>query len=358
MTKYEEITNWIRGRIENGELKDGYKLDSESSLVSRFSVSRQTVRHALSILVGEGLLEKRRGSGTYVKLPVSMDKDRRPKTKRIAVMTTYVNDYIFAPIIQSIESVFSNTDYTMHLSFTSNSIEKERELLQGFIKNENIDALIAEPTKSSLPCLNIELYKELQRKGVPVLQINSYYPDLKATHVSMNDKLAGKLATQYLIEQGHRKIAGIFKSDDGQGGRRYLGYLEAHVENEIPIKENRISWIDTEDIRGSLEAFSGVLKRMEGCTACVCYNDEVADKLLSLCGVYNISVPEKLSVVGIDNSNIAKRTEPMLSSVNNPIDDVGKMAAYGILSLLNGEKPEMSMELDPNMVVRNSVRKC
>ncbi|MCP1102460.1 GntR family transcriptional regulator of arabinose operon [Aequitasia blattaphilus] len=354
--KYVEIVDWIRSQIDSGELKHGDRIASENELMSKFQVSRQTVRHALSVLVGQQTLEKKQGSGTYVSLPEMQGTNQRIRTKRIGVVTTYVNDYIFSPIIQSIEEVLSETDYTMHLSFTYNSITKEREILEGFCETMNVDGIIAEPTKSNLPNPNIPLFKELQDKGIPILQLNSYYNNLDAPHVSVNDKMTAKIVTEYLIHQGHKNIAGIFKSDDGQGGRRYLGYMEALMEAGISVKDSRISWIDTEDLRGGLDGLIQAFKRSEGCSACVCYNDEVAEKILNLCQMYNVSVPEEISVVGIDNSNSAKYTLPPLTSANNPVKDVGKYAAQGILQMIEGEKID-SVELDSEIVERESVKR-
>ena len=65
--KYEEIVNWITEKIENGDLAEGDKIYSENRLVSIFKVSRQTVRHAISVLGDNGLVVSIRGSGTYVK---------------------------------------------------------------------------------------------------------------------------------------------------------------------------------------------------------------------------------------------------------------------------------------------------
>ena len=96
--------------------------------------------------------------------------------------------------------------------------------------------------------------------------INSYYPELKAPHVSLDDKIAGKMATKYLIQCGHREIAAIFKADDGQGHRRYAGYIEALMEADIRIEDKRIVWIDTEDVRNRnmREESSWIFKKDSG----------------------------------------------------------------------------------------------
>ena len=117
-------------------------------------------------MVTEGWLYRVQGKGTFV--------NRRPdekinSTKTIGVITTYLSDYIFPSIIRGIDSVLSINGYNIVLGCTYNQHEKERLCLENF-KNQKIDGLIVEPTKSALPNpSNIELYKEISNEGIPIL---------------------------------------------------------------------------------------------------------------------------------------------------------------------------------------------
>ncbi len=353
--KYEEIVDWITEKIENGELSAGDKIYSENRLVSIFKVSRQTVRHAISVLGDKGLVVSIRGSGTYVKdSRRGINKKRR--TMRIAIMMTYVDEYIFTGIINEMERILSKAEYSLQIAFTHNAVERERNILKNFIHEDVIDGVIAETTKSGLPNPNLELYRELKRKGIPVVFINSSYPELSAVHVSMDDFWAGKTAAEHLLECGHRKIGGIFKLDDGQGHKRYAGYVAALMEHDIKIRSENISWIDTRGLREMEQEGESYLRRLKDCTACVCYNDEVAVKLVNICKINGISIPGELSVVGIDNSDLADYCEVPLTSVNNPVDELAGNAARIMLALLGSEKVSDSIELRSKLVVRKSTR--
>lgn len=177
-----------------------------------------------------------------------------------------------------------------------------------------MDGLIAETTKSALPNPNLDMYKELMKRGTSVLFINSHYPQLDAPHVSLNDKKAGKLVTNYLLQCGHRDIAALFKGDDGQGHQRYAGYVEALMEANVKVNDKRIIWADSEMLADFELIEDWILHRLQGCTACVCYNDEVANKLLSACKKKKIRIPADLSVISIDNSDIASFCEVPLTS--------------------------------------------
>ena len=353
--KYEIIVDWIQDRLDYYTLEGNSKIESENELATIFNVSRQTARHAISVLESKGILEKKQGSGTFVK-ELEKDESKRPRTMRVGIITTYVDEYIFPPIIQEMEKVLSKAGYSIQIAFTHNSIEIERTILENLLKNPEIDGIIAETVQSGLPSPNVHLYEELREKGIPVIFINSYYESLDAPHVSMDDKLAGKMATEYLIKCGHTDIAGVFKSDDGQGRLRYLGYIEALLEEKIEVKSERVAWIDTEDLRGTLPDFARVLKRIKGCTACVCYNDEVANKLVKICINEGITIPEELSIVGIDNSELARLCEIPFSSIENPIRDLGENAALGIIALIKGKTLKKELDLEPRLVTRDSVQ--
>lgn len=355
LAKYEEIMEWITEQIENGEISEGERIYSENALVSMFQVSRQTVRHAISVLVDKGLLVSRRGSGTYVK-DSRLNIHGRKKTLRIAAMMTYVDGYIFPSMIAEMERILSREGYSLQISFTNNTVERERNILKNFLKDDMIDGVIAEATKSGLPNPNLDIYRQLQHKGVPIIFVNCYYPELSAVHVSMDDFWAGKIATEHLLQCGHRKIGGVFKLDDGQGHKRYAGYMTALMEHDIKIDDSRICWIDTVELQEMKREADKYMRRLSDCTACVCYNDEVAVKLISICRASGMEVPESLSVVGIDNSDLTGYGDIPLTSVNNPVIELAKNAAESMLDLLNGRKLSENIELRPDLVVRNSTR--
>lgn len=353
--KYEEIVEWIKKRLEDGLIKPGARIESEHQLCAMFEVSRQTVRRAIAVLEGEDIVERRRGSGTYIRANINT-AEKEEKTMRVAVITTYVQEYIFSSMLQEIENTLSKAGYEIQISLTNNTIEKERFVLGNLLEKNMVDGIIVETTKSALPNPNLDIYRRLMKKGIPILFVNSYYKELSAPHVSMNDKMAGKMATQHLLKCGHRKIAAIFKSDDGQGHLRYKGYMEALMEAEIKMRSKQVVWIDTDSARHMKEDGGWMLRRIKGCTACVCYNDEVAHNLVSMCLEQGIRIPEDLSIVGIDDSNLATLCEVPLTSVRNPIRDVAKVAGLEMLEMMKGMPVPKVAELDPEIINRNSVK--
>lgn len=354
MPKYMELVDWIHGRLESGELLPGQKMYSENELKDMFGVSRQTVRHAVSILEHEGLLRRIQGSGTYI-------NDSRlaalEKRTRVSVITTYVDDYIFPRTIQGIENVLFERGYSVQIAFTNNQNSKERSLLKELLERDEAAGLIVETTKSGIPNPNLHLYHEIRKKRIPVLFINSYYPLLKIPHVSINDRMAGYKITKHLLAAGHRKIGGVFKLDDGQGHLRYAGYVEALGEKGIEVDDTRVVWVDTEDVKHLEKSADRILERLSGCTGAACYNDEVASGLMRIAQGAGLSVPEDLSLVSIDDSELAVSSGVKLSSVPHPMERLGERAAKNLLRMIKDPSFDGNYEFDVELVRRDSVKK-
>lgn len=339
----------MKDRIRNGELRPGDKFYSENTLCAKFGLSRQTVRHAAAILEEEGLLRRVRGSGTYI----SEDAFGLRNKKRIAVVTTYVDGYIFPRMIRKVESLLFDRGYSVQIGFTNNQIEKEREILKDILEKNEVGGIILEPTQSGLPNPNLKYLEEILRRRIPVVFVNSYYPEIEAPHVSLNDRLAGEKITEHLIDRGHTAIGGIFKLDDGQGHRRYSGYLKA-LQRHGRSAEGRVVWMDTGDFWNFDLSAERILHCVKDCTALVCYNDEFAMAVMDLLKRKGIRVPEDVAVAGFDDSELAGRGEVPLTSFSNPIEEVGERAVAGLLRMIEGRGSMESVEVDGEIVARFS----
>lgn len=356
-SKYQQVTAWIQNRIKNGELSAGDKLESENEISAAFSISRQTVRHALAILEKEGILTKVQGSGTYVKGRNLKNRSAVELSKTVSIISTYIDGYIFPRILKEMVKVLEKSGYSVRIMYTGNHLETERSLLRRIIEENSRDPLIVESVMSGLPNPNLDYYRKLQEKGIPILFFHSDYPELGLPCVRMDDVQAGRIAAGYLLEQGHSRIGGIFKADDGQGRRRYEGMIQAMYQAGIEVKEERICWIDSTDLRSTAEMEERVRKRLKDCTACVCYNDEVAHILTALCKKHGISIPDMLSVVSIDNSVLARLNAVPLTSVAHPMERLGRKVAENMLELIKNPSFDAAYYFEPVLEIRDSVAK-
>ncbi|MGL5438060.1 MAG: GntR family transcriptional regulator [Lachnospiraceae bacterium] len=351
--KYQQVVHWLSENINNGTYRQGEKLPSEHELSERFELSRQTIRHAIDILVQQGKVRRIRGSGTYVNR--SGRVVRQERHMNIAVISTYIDIYIFPGVMRGLEAVLSQNGYTMQMAFTGNLVEQERDILQKILEKRNIDGLIVEPAKSALPNPNLHYYHELIGQGIPVLFFNSHYPALDLPYVSLNDEMAGQRAAEYLIRSGHQRIAGIFKCDDGQGHLRYAGYTKAMREAGLISDGKRVIWIDTVDQKRMSDWADYLLQRLSEYTAVVCYNDEVAYILANICQAKGVRIPEQLSIIGIDNSDLCSMGDIPITSFRHPVKELGEKTAQNMMNLIENPHFDGNYLFDAELVERSSV---
>ncbi|WP_317326986.1 GntR family transcriptional regulator [Turicibacter sanguinis] len=355
LPKYVAVAEWIKQNIYNNTYKAGEKLISENQLCEKFSISRQTARQAIAILEKEGLVLKKQGSGTYVNHIFS---ETKIPSKTIGLVTTYLDDYIFPGIISGIEKVLSLNGYNSTLRLTRNKVNTEREQLLSLLKSD-IDGLIVEGTKSALPNPNLDIYNQFEQRGIPVVFINSHYAQLNCNYIVVDDELGGELATRHLIENGHQNITGIFKYDDMQGNLRYKGFLTEMYKHNLSVDESAIIWYSTENMEQQfcLENLPQLLKKFKSSTAIVCYNDQIAMKLIQLLASNDLNVPHDLSLVSFDNSSLSQIGVVPLTSITHPGKELGKLAAESILSMINNPHYEMKHTYHPELIIRKSVAK-
>lgn len=352
--KYQVVIDWINEEIASGRMKLGDRLMSEEKLSEKFGLCRQTIRRATSQLVEESVLTRLQGSGTYVGQLVP----HTPKKKHmnVAVVSTYYNSYIFPPTLRGIERTLSDAGYAMWLSFTDNRIERERIILEDILRKNNIDGLIVEAAKGALPNPNLCYYKELQKRNIPIIFFNDMYPELNVPCVRLDDYRITYKATKFLLQAGHKKIAAIFKLDDGQGRRRYSGYIAALREAEIRLNSRTTIWIDTDSELNLEEMEEHLFRRIEGCTGVVCYNDEVAVEVIDLALKRNIQIPQDLSIVSIDDSELAEMNKVPFTSYPHPKDILGQKTAQILLKMIENPAFDGNYLFEPKAVVRDSIR--
>ena len=354
--KYYKLMETLRNDIYSGRIKAGDKLPSENELSAKYGISRHTVRKAISLLENDGLIIAEHGRGTYV----SDKRSNSIPSNNIAVVTTYISDYIFPRVIQGIDKVLTANGYSIMIKNTGNSQANEAVCLEDVL-NKNIDGLIIEPSKSEVYCNNLKQYEALDNLGIPYVFIQGRYIEMKdKPSILMDDVKGAYLLTKYLIDIGHKSIAGIFKVDDTQGNARHKGYVKALQEAGLLYDPDKVTWYHTEDkdIKPAAVATSLVHSHL-GIDAIVCYNDQVALEVIKALERQGVRVPEDISITGYDNSFIAENGPVKLTTISHPKELLGQMAAELLLEKLHDIPDEESKVLrliEPELIIRESCK--
>lgn len=333
--KYQVIIEDLKSKILSGDYSIGERIQTESAMQEIYGVSRHTVRKAILELATEGYLRSEKGSGTYVN---DYHNGGKPHNKTIGVITTYISDYIFPSIIRGIEGRLNEENYSLLLASTNNDVEQEKKALEMML-SYGVDGLIVEPTKSNLYNPNIAYYLSFKEKGIPFIMINAHYEELDVPFLCLDDVKSSYLATNLLISNGHTQIGLISKMDDLQGKYRMKGYLKALGEAKLPFRPEHVLSFNTEtkqDLHKNLREF--LTENKDALTSIICYNDEVGLEVVNVCRQLNIAIPDNLSIIGQDNSYIAKNATIKLTTLTHPQEQMGRDAANWLIKKLQGKK--------------------
>lgn len=350
--KYRWLANILREEIRQGKLREGERMTSELELAKEYQLSRQTVRQALGMLELEGLLTRRRGSGTYVGRSSSPSQKKR----KIGVLASCLTDYIVPNITKGIEEELHKDGYEMALGLTYHKVENEARILQMFL-NSGIDGLIVEGCKSALPNPNIPLYRALEHKGIPYVFFHSYYRELHPVYVTTDDRGCGFQAADFLLRTCTRP-GGVFQVDDLQGHERYAGFAQGVLNNGRDLRDDAVLWFTTGDRERffSKENAPHVLKALQNCDGVVCHNDFVACEVIRIFQEAGIQVPEQLSVIGFHDAMFSSIVPLPLTSFRHPKEDLGRAAAQKLVHMIKTGEREESLVMPMELVKRETTR--
>ena len=352
--KYLLVADTLRKEIAKGLFRDGQTLMTEEELRLRFDVSRQTIRQAIALLEDDGLVDRRRGSGTYVR----HGPRHRQGTVQVGVVATYITDYIFPSIVSGIESVLSENGVVMNLSATYNDSKTERSILERMLDGQ-VDGLIVEGVQTARETENEDLYRRLAERNIPVLFMNAYYPGMtNVPHVVMDDYGGGRTAAREVLSRGYRKPGGMFKVDEIQGKERLRGFLDEMQSEGVIIPDEHLLLFGTNErmswqINPEGTKFIERLKNHE-MDCMTCYNDVFASSLMSILQERGMKLPDEMGFIGFDNAVYAEMTNPKLTTLGHPKEAFGSLVAEKLLRMISGER-ERSVNMAWTLIERDSL---
>lgn len=337
MNKYETLAETLSEKISENLVHGIYKLPTEAALSLQYKVSRQTVRSALALLQDRGIIESRQGSGSYA---TGLSADVSGNI--IPILIASSQEYIYPQLLDDIRNGLSSYGYQLQILVTGNDTAKEREFLLSLLANPP-RGLIAEGCKSAFPSSNLDLYEKLQAAGSFVLFLHNYYQALPGTiYVKDDNYYGGCLLAEHLINLGHTQIAGLFKVDDLQGHERYHGVSSCLRDHGLTLEDTHVGWftsLDAEalEVRQDTRFLTSFIhEQMSGCTAVICYNDEIAYWIIKELTYAEKMVPQDVSVVCFDNSYLSDLSRVRITTLAHKPHEIGICAAECMAQKLRG----------------------
>jgi LacI family transcriptional regulator len=313
-------------------------------------VSPSTVSRALSGY--PGISEKTRQKIIEVARKLNYKPNYRGQilttksTRNIGLLITDITNPFFPELVRGAEENASEFGYTILLGNTAESEEKETNYLDFFSRGP-VDGVIISASR-----ISNEHIINLAEDGLPIVVINRILEHPKISYVSTDMEKGGYLATMHLIELGHSKIAFINGPSHSEATeRRLAGYKKALAESKIRYNPNLVSFNIPVAESGYKEAIK-LLGVKNPPSAIFTYNDLMAFGVIKAVKELGIKIPEELSIVGFDDIFFSSFTDPPLTTIRQPKEELGKKAVELLLKLMNGER--QSLLLEPELIIRNT----
>lgn len=273
------------------------------------------------------------------------------KTNTIAVLIPRVETTFYLNILNGIEDAANDQNYSMMVCHVGISGSRTREYIK-MLTERQVDGIIG----CSLPP-DEGIDKLIAESGVPCVLVSTLSTRYSIPYIRVDDCEAAYAATSYLIAKGHKSIAMLAgtKDDVVAGKLRLEGYQKALADHRLPMDEELIEYTGFSYETG-LQAARKLLKSQKKFTGIMACCDEVAVAAIMAAYESGLSVPEDFSIIGYDNTRTAEMAIPPLTTVSQPLYEMGKRALQMLTGLLeNGIRPES--EIMPfEIVERKSVR--
>lgn len=202
-----------------------------------------------------------------------------------------------------------------------------------------------------------ELLERVVDEGLPTVVLNHYLEDLPVNCVAVDNRMGAERVVDYLVRLGHREIGTVTGDLKTQAGLDRLdGFVKAMKARQLAVKDEYIRFGDfgLPSARAAAEALLALKDRP---TAIFVGSDEMALEAINVALAKGVRVPEELSIAGFDDNPIAAHARIPLTTVRQPLSDMGRMGFEVLLQAMNGKKQTATKLLLPTeLIERESCR--
>lgn len=248
------------------------------------------------------------------------------KTNLIGVIVPDITSGYTAMMLSRIEEEASANGYHLLISNIVEDTDKVVKYLNVF-HEMRVDGIVLMHGK-----VQPDILAFLEKTSIPV--VSHADMSIAIPTILIDDFKAAYDATCYLIGQGHRSIAHIAgpAEDVADARKRYEGFLAACMDYCIPVSDSLIRFGDYK-LKSGYDKMSELLNEAEGTfTALFAASDEMAAGAINCMHDRGIAVPREISVIGFDGTDIGELVRPRLTTIRQPIEEIGKMTMQVLLA--------------------------
>lgn len=266
------------------------------------------------------------------------------KTFTIGLIVADIANPFSSQIARIIEDEAKNYGYSVIFGSSDESVEKTSDLIKLFLDRQ-VDGLII-----ALPEQTESQVQHLKKINVPFVLIDRYYPDIKTNSVSINNFSAAQKAIQHLLDNGRKRIGVVaYKTSLFHLNERIRGAVDLLSDNAL-VGEVAINSIN-EDVIAAIDWF---LADPNPVDAIFFTSNLLAVSGLKYINKIGIRIPEQLAVVGFDETDAFDLFYAPISYVKQPLIELGSESIKLLLKTIDDKENNESIELETELVIRNS----
>jgi LacI family transcriptional regulator len=273
------------------------------------------------------------------------------KTTTVGVIIPDISSIFFAELARGIEDIATMYKYNIILSNSDQNKEKELHLLNTMLAKQ-VDGILFMGGN-----ITEEHVNEFQKSPVPIVLAATIEPNNTIPSVNIDYEQASFEAVTYLVEKGNKRVAYVTgPTDDPINQKKLAGYRRALETHGIAYDEELVIEGDNSYDSG-IEAYEKIAELAEKPTAVFAGADEMALGIIHSAQDHGVRIPDQLEVVGFDNTRLATMVRPRLTTVVQPMYDIGAVAMRLLTKYMNKENVENHIVVLPHRIeYRNSTK--
>jgi LacI family transcriptional regulator len=274
------------------------------------------------------------------------------ESRQVGVIVPTLLHPFFADVLEALSSTMKKSGYAVMISSSMEDPVIEEAAIEQLLGHRMDGLIIASCSTSPAK------FQQLNEQDIPFVLIDRFFPGFRTNYVGVDDRVAGKMATEHLIAMGCKRIAHIRGLEFTTGVGRFEGYKQALKQHGIRFNPDLVSpymTADGLDWQQSSIAMDNLLagKPPDGV---FCYNDPMAIAAIDVVLQAGLHIPRDIAFIGCDNLHYGASLKAPLSSMDHHSSEIGVRAAKMLLRLLKDKTStaKRRVVLKPSLVIRES----
>lgn len=266
------------------------------------------------------------------------------KTTTVGVIIPDISNIFFAELARGIEDIATMYKYNIILSNSDQNKEKELHLLNTMLAKQ-VDGILFMGGN-----ITEEHVSEFQKSPVPIVLAATIEPNNAIPSVNIDYEQAAFEAVAYLLEKGNKRVTYVTgPTNDPINQKKLAGYRRALETHGLTYEEELVIEGDNSYDSG-IEAYEKIAELAEKPTAVFAGTDEMALGVIHSAQDHGVRIPDQLEVIGFDNTRLATMVRPRLTTVMQPMYDIGAVAMRLLTKYMNKENVENHIVVLPHRI--------